>query len=135
MDCTSQTIRDWIEKEQLEGQKVRGRWRVSGESVEAHPRFRKPTDDGTKARLDRLETQVGALQGDHSAALKQVEAISRERDEYRARAQQAQEQALLLNATVRELEQAMRSLLEGVARQSEAIAQSLVPGTPADLEN
>jgi phage shock protein A len=102
--------------------------------VRAHPRFREPEADETAARLANLEAQVSALQAAHTAARDQVAAVRRERDEYRGRAQRAQQQALLLNATVQDLEEAVRSLLAGLSAQSAAIAESLVPDTPADLQ-
>jgi len=136
LGASTQTVRNYLRASSLRGVKSEsGRWRVDAASVEEYlaangSKLERPD---TRDRIDELTVAVRELSARDVAAERLVADFQRERDRYRADAVAAKGAALAVNAAARELDHGVRSILEVLARQSDALTQLLAPASPDDL--
>lgn len=145
---SDQTVRNRVRSGPLRGRKdASGYWQVEAASVEeylaAHGLEFAEADlaDGAVAsRIEELNVKVDALLARDAASAGLVAALEREcaslgreRDHHRADAAAAKAAALDVNAAARELDGGVRSMLEVLRRQSDALTQLLAPGSPDEL--
>lgn len=132
----AQTVRNHLRAGVLRGYRESPRrWLVETASVEEYL-ARGGTElarDDLAQRVEELAAAVRDSLAGQAAALALVQALERERDRYRADAAAARAAALTVNASARELDGAVRKMLEVLAHQSDALIQLLAPGTPEDL--
>lgn len=89
--------------------------------------------DDLAQRVEALTAAVHDALARETAAFELVRALERERDRYRADAAAARTAALAVNSAARELDGAVRAMLDVLAHQSDALIQLLAPGSPEDL--
>ncbi len=140
LGCSRQTIRNWLHEGKLAGaQRENGRWDVDAAGVNDHlvklGRKRSASSDTTElaGEVRRLATVVEELEQRESSAATALEALTRERDRYRAEAATMREAAIRLNAAAADAHGAMRQTLTVLEQQREALAQLLAPGSPDQL--
>jgi hypothetical protein len=120
-------------------QETAGRWKVEVASVQDHlAKFgqkpqRPPGRGELAAEVQRLADAVRRLEGRERDPSGHLDALTRERDRYRADAATMREAALRLNALAGDACGAMRQTLEMLDQQRDALAQLLSPGSPQDL--
>ena len=138
LGVTSQTVRNWIDSGELKAHKRGKLWIVDRESYEAYAASRpaspppvQPTD--VEARLVELTEAVERLASRESATEALVEALSRERDRWRAEAAAAKEAALRVNSAAEQTHKAVEQLLEVLALQADALRQLLAPASVDDV--
>ena len=122
LGVSTQTVRNFLRASSLQGAKSEsGRWRVDAASVEEYlaangSKLERPD---TRDRIDELTVAVRELSARDVAAERLVADFQRERDRYRADAAAAKGAALAVNAAARELDHAVRSMLEVLAAKSQ----------------
>jgi predicted site-specific integrase-resolvase len=133
LGLTPQAVRDRIRAGSLPGQKDdRGRWRIPPHAVPAASGV-SAESQAVDARLATVERQVADLVDARELHIEFVSTLSAERDRYRADAAAAREAAARMNVALAETRDTVRSLLNALDAQSEALTQLLTPGSPADL--
>lgn len=131
LGVSSQSVRNWIRGGNLIATKGQnGRWLVAADSVEHRCRLL-GRDRLCLGASDAPRAESGRTAGDDSERL--IAALERERDRHRSDAAAARAAAIELNAAAREIDGAVRHLLDVLTRQSDALTQLLAPGTPEDL--
>lgn len=141
LNVTSQTIRNWVRSGRLSGSQMSaGRLRVDAASVE---RLLSDGGDGSgatggatqslEATLADIRRALEDLRSRDLAATRLLEAVERERDRFRAESAALRDASLQLVSAASETDAGVRSLLEVLERQREALVQLLAPGSPEDL--
>lgn len=147
LGVSDQTIRNRLRSGPLRGRKdASGYWQVEAASVEEYRADGSQLADADLAdgdvasQLEELNVKVDELLARDAASADLVAslqrervALGRERDHHRADAAAAKAAALDVNAAARELDGGVRSMLEMLRRQSDALTQLLAPGSPDDL--
>lgn len=137
---TCQTIREWCKGGLVDGIQTGPRqiWRVSAPSLQSFlgQRGKSPRADAlsqTQSAVAKLISAVAELRDGGGASPALVASLERERDRFRAEAAAVREAALLVNSASRELYGAVRSMLEVMRQQGDALEQLLAPASPLDL--
>jgi excisionase family DNA binding protein len=143
---TSQAVRDWIHAGNLAARKEGRRWLVDAKDFERFAQARRGREQltpvavgdqhrtvGVEDQLRRLAEAVARLGEREAASARLVEALERERDRFRAEAAASKEAALRVNAAAREIDTAVRRLLDVLELQADALTQLLAPASPEDL--
>jgi transposase-like protein len=136
LGVTSQAVRDWIRSGQIVARKSDRIWIVDGNSVECFAATRrdlKLAPARVEDRLRELTEAVAQLSAREAASAQLLRAVERERDRFRAEAAASKEAALRVNSAAREVDQAVRHLLEVLELQADALTQLLAPSSPEDL--
>jgi excisionase family DNA binding protein len=138
LSVTSQAVRDWIHAGHLPARKEGRLWLVREQDVDRLAAGRaasqpRASTAGVEDRLRELTEAVALLNEREAASAALVEALARERDRFRADAAASREAALRVNAAAREIDRAVRGLLDVLELQSDALTQLLAPASPEDL--
>lgn len=135
LGISQQAVRDRLRAGTLSGHQARGEWRVAAAQLpaQAPPTTNAATHSAITERLAAIEQRISSMAAAQEAAESAGDAITRERDRYRAEAASAREAALRLAGVTRDAVGATRQLLDALDAQADAIAQLVGPASPQDL--
>lgn len=131
---TAETIRRWVDTGTLDGfreaRKVRRRYFVSEQAVEELRRRRESGEHSPSEELHRLRERVAELEAARHG--RELDQLSRERDQYRAENSALKEALLRLNAAMEHTEQAATAHAAALREQREALSVLLTPHSPGE---